>query len=151
MNSKQVIFTLLLIHICFTNRQFPEDFSSIDQLTYFDETSSEEEIYIGSYYHSLDPTLSDIIDDKHNGIKIYPKKLSNVNVGPCSYTAPPTINDDYFWSTTDYDKAYSPPTYGLISNCINDNNEIILDLSSILETPPSYISSYNIYVWIKVS
>ena len=151
MNSKQVIFTLLLIHICSTNRQFPEDFSSIDQLTYFDETSSEEEIYIGSYYHSLDPTLSDIIDDKHNGIKIYPKKLSNVNVGPCSYTAPPTINDDYFWSTTDYDKAYSPPTYGLISDCINDNNEIILDLSSILETPPSYISSYNIYVWIQVS
>ena len=155
MNLKKSITILISILLLFPHFycQFPEDFSSIDQLTYTPTTSEEEEVYINSYYK--DSSSLNIINDYRNGIKLIPGDLGiSDSATPCpiipsSYTE----DDDKPWSYDVNDNSiYYPSSYILGNSQCIANNEIIMDLSSLItdeETDIFYHSTYIFYFWIQ--
>ena len=155
MNSKKSITILISILLLFPHFycQFPEDFSSIDQLTYTPTTSEQEEVYINSYYK--DSSSLNIINDYRNGIKLIPGDLGisdsaiTCSIIPSSYTE----DDDKPWSYDVNDNSiYYPSSYKLGNSQCIANNEIIMDLSSLItdeETDIFYQSTYIFYFWIQ--
>ena len=155
MNLKKSITILISILLLFPHFycQFPEDFSSIDQLTYTPTTSEKEEVYINSYYK--DSSSLNIINDYRNGIKLIPGDLGiSDSAITCSIIPSPyTGNDDKPWSYDVIDNSiYYPSSYKLGNSQCIANNEIIMDLSSLItdeETDIFYQSTYIFYFWIQ--
>ena len=146
------IFSYFLQIYC----QYPEDFSSIEQLTYLDASSEEEEIYLGSYYHDQDPSSLNPTNDYHNGIKLYPKTFSASSTASCSLANSYDKNDDEPWNPENYENIYYPPTYYLANApCIHDTKIVLkLDLtnflsSEIIDLNAKFNLSYIFYFWIE--
>ena len=157
MNLKSILILLSILllfpHFCC---QFPEDFSSIEQLIYKPTTSEEEEVYYNSYIQG-DPSLIDL-NEYHNGIKLIHKDLgisSTSTIESCTITPNPYNNDDdLLWDFDNIKNKYFPSSYTLASNkCVKDTN-IELNLLGLLNEEDigiskSYMSKYIFYFWIQ--
>ena len=157
MNLKTIVFiSFILSFFLQIYCQYPEDFSSIEQLAYLDANSEEEEIYLGSYYHDQSTTPL-VFNDYHNGIKLYPKIFSDSTTTICSIqTNPNNCNDDEPWDIGNYENIYYPPTYTLTNEqCIQSENIVLnLDLTNFLSNDiiglgNLYHLSYIFYFWIE--
>ena len=102
MNTIEIIFIYLIITFFLDiNCQYPEDFSSIDQLTYL-TSDSEEEVFISSYFQDSTSSLTEnnAIQDFHNGIKIYPENFCTSSTATCTSalsSTTPLNGDDATW------------------------------------------------------
>ena len=79
MNLKKSITILISILSLFPHFycQFPEDFSSIDQLTYTPTTSEQEEVYINSYYKD---SSSQTIQNQNGYILVFNENMDMVKI-----------------------------------------------------------------------
>ena len=158
MNSKSIFFILLLLSF-FTKIycQYPEDFSSIEQLTYLQETSEEEEVFIGSYFHNV--ILSETRDFR-NGINLNLKNLfdpatiseAECIITPNSYST--THNDDEPWDNDNYGNLYYPTSYFLTNGKCIESDILNFNLSTVLtaddiEMAKIYDLTYYFYFWIQ--
>ena len=157
MHLKTIVFiSFILSFFLQIYCQYPEDFSSIEQLTYLDATSEEEEIYLGSYYHDQSTTPL-VFNDYHNGVRLYPKSFSNLPTDSCTIlTTSYNENDDKPWDIENYGNIYYPPTYTLTNEqCIQSENIVLnLDLTNflsddIISLGNLYGLSYIFYFWIE--
>ena len=89
---------LIIILFRFTISNYPEDFSTINQLTNPEnkDNSKGDEVFLGSYYHSNSLTPSPKYDFR-NGIIINPKSLSTSSPSTCTYVETYSGNDDDLW------------------------------------------------------
>ncbi len=124
----QKIFIILIILQGILSK-YPEDYSTIERLTYPENQDNNDidEIFLGCYYQGLTPSE---VKDIRNGILIQSKDFgqSESNCGnPTSYSG----DDDQNWGYSEYNNIFYPPSLALItSNCINGNN-IQLNLQSL--------------------
>ena len=128
MNLKSIMFiSFILSFFLQIYCQYPEDFSSIEQLTYLETDSDKEEVFIGSYFQ--DSSLTNTKDFR-NGIIINLKNLIDSSTPEiCSITPSPYLgNDDIPWDHDNYENIYFPFSYGLTTSnqCYKIHNSIII-------------------------
>ena len=149
------IIIIILIFMFFSQYycQFPEDFSSIDQLTYLDTTSEKEEVFIGSYFQNSFIS-TDVVYDYRNGIKLIKKNF--ISQTPCTLSSSLSYsdNDDEHWDSNEDGKAYSPATSEVIKGFCSEPTGLSLDLKNILDGEEFYFEkeygiTYIFYIWIE--
>ena len=156
MNLKTIFFILSIIFfLSEIYCQYPEDFSSIEQLTYLETDSDKEEVFIGSYFQ--DASLTNAKDFRNGIIINYKNLIDSSTTEECSTTLNPYPgNDDIPWDHDNYENIYFPFSYGLrnpSNQCYKIGNSI-LKLSEILteeeiDFAKEYDLSYFFYFWIQ--
>ena len=113
MNLKSIFFILSIIFfLSEIYCQYPEDFSSIEQLTYLETDSDKEEVFIGSYFQ--DASLTNAKDFRNGIIINYKNLIDSSTTEECSTTLNPYPgNDDIPWDHDNYENIYFPFSYGL--------------------------------------
>ena len=148
----KIMFILIIIQEILSN--YPEDYSTIDQLTNPEnkDKSYGDEIFLGAYYFS---SSSDPLYDYRNGIKILPQLSSLASPGDCTYTnGIYSGNDDNQWDYSTISNAFYPSSISLIASCIKNSN-IELNLKSFINSDDLDIISnqYNLiyifYFWFE--
>ena len=146
--KNKIFSNIIIIFIMFQSylSQYPEDYSTIEQLLYL-----ENEIFLGSYYFST--SSSTPINDYRNGISIKPKSI-DLSYSTCSYSTCSYYfysgNDDYSWNYLDTNSKFYPPSLNLINNCLQGSN-INLELDSFIDSDiaEKYDLSFIFYFWLE--
>ena len=152
MKNIDPIIILILIIIQGILSIYPEDYSTIELLTNPQNYDSEnDEIFIGSFYHSGTST-SLPYNDHRNGVKVKPKNFNGPS--PSTFTSIYYSGmDDDTWGYSQTNKIFYPPTINLINSCISGIN-IILNLYTFIDSESEIIAenydlSYIFYFWIE--
>ena len=145
-NISKTALIFLLFQSILSN--YPEDYSTIDQLT--NPENKDNEIFLGSYYHSeVTSSPSPSYLDYRNGIIIKPAGFSDSNSIVCTYLGGTYSGDDD--KNLDYslnNNIFYPPSLHLTEKCI-EGTGITLNLKSLFNSEITINEIYIFYFWIE--